>query len=960
MIPRVQSIVKNRSGEPAAIKVVDASFLSGKKSLTEVVLPPERVYTFGQITDLDSALLGQFGSVICAKVKPSLRIEEGCFSEVVFKTTKRDGKKKSDGRQATYEAYVALQAAIWRPRGVIAPVWLYLDETSVHMGTVRMNVFSSKPLPDVRRWMKTFLQDLLSGLSWLHQNGVVHWDVRLCNLLWIFLTSTQIKCQLTDLGNVRPKTSPPLRLPEGSTFPDFWDADTSSTPERACAHDVAQLGLCAIAQALESQVTILEPVKNDKLAAERLLRTFRRTAAAQRVKAKVGPVGDLLLDMICLDPAARVTIPRALEQLGEKDIETLPSMFAPLESIEPQMLDHLVRAMPAAPRPEELVDFELETRTRYMNQELEAKREAQKEVTASAVAVNDSRPLGKPRYDMAKAFLRSIITTKSRHRKDGQRFYDAKSSKTRYLHGIYVEKVSFRKVSFRPMKIVRRCWRGVRMTVATMDDVGRQWGYSSLTKISSEDEINRTRRRISWRQDREIRRKLQDASHLVIATDGSAKAGEGTRGGCGGATWWASELHCEHEINEDFADWYPVEPICTSTAVVESPIKDAQVDSFDAETFALVSQIKKTEAHLKEHKIQHLIKKVSFYLDPNSVLEGLANMHEKSNIMFFHIINALEGLRDTCMKSHCKFGHSDESLPAIAPESEIEFEFIWNAGHSGLFFNDLVDSLANEAEDRHERAIEAGIHSQVYRKEITASILRRILTNRIRYWLGITELEPTSAPQLVERAREFGAFRPKAGTFPTRYLELLYFYLFSGVVPSGILGAGEARHEDHEENPEVKNYFQVCQLCEEETEGHATHLVMECQCPAAVAARHEVYGCGELPLDIKSQKEVFNGPQKVFKFLHETNKRKKFLKNFACEQIEKNLNFIRPRMTADTKTKTKVDNTYEKLGWKYNSISREMLSSVQTSTTNPVADEIRDRYNKNLEAVAAAVAERKK
>ncbi|CAD7949080.1 unnamed protein product, partial [Amoebophrya sp. A120] len=64
-------------------------------------------------------------------------------------------------------------------------------------------------------------------------------------------------------------------------------------------------------------------------------------------------------------------------------------------------------------------------------------------------------------------------------------------------------------------------------------------------------------------------------------------------------------------------------------------------------------------------------------------------MHEKSNIMFFRIMNALESLRDTCMKPHCKFGHDDANMPAIAPESEIEFEFIWNAGHSGLFFNDM-------------------------------------------------------------------------------------------------------------------------------------------------------------------------------------------------------------------------------------------------------------------------------
>ncbi|CAD7958831.1 unnamed protein product [Amoebophrya sp. A120] len=476
-----------------------------------------------------------------------------------------------------------------------------------------------------------------------------------------------------------------------------------------------------------------------------------------------------------------------------------------------------------------------------------------------------------------------------------------------------------------PLKIIRRCWRGVRMSVHTMDDVGRQWGYDSLTAISSEDEINRTRKRISWRQDREIRRKLQDAGHLVIATDGSASAGEGHYGGCGGATWWASDLNCDHVINEDFADWYPVEPICTSTAIVETPIKDAQVDSFDAETYALVHQTKKTTEHLRINNLSHLITKVSFYLDPNSVLEGLANMHEKSNIMFFHIMHALEELRDQCMKFRCKYKHEDPMMPAIAPENEIEFVFIWNAGHSGLFFNDLVDSIAGQALDRHERALEKGVTTQVYKKEITASILRRILTRRIRYWIGVAEFKPTSAPQLVERAREFGPFRPKAGTFPTRYLEQLYFYLFSGVVPSGILGAGMATHEDDDDDPDKKKYFQKCMLCEEVTEGHASHLVMDCRCPAALTARHLILGAATIPLTMENEKEIFAQPQKVFRFLHETNKGKKFLKNFACEQIKKNLHCIRPRMKADTKTKKQEENTYEKLGWQYKSIEKELL-----------------------------------
>ncbi len=474
------------------------------------------------------------------------------------------------------------------------------------------------------------------------------------------------------------------------------------------------------------------------------------------------------------------------------------------------------------------------------------------------------------------------------------------------------------------------------------------------------DEINRTRKRISWRQDREIRRKLQNAGHLVIATDGSASPEEGSVGGCGGATWWASDLNCDHEVNEDFADWYPVEPMCTSTAIVETPLKDAIVDSFDAETFALVNQCKKTTEHLRKYKMSHLIKKVSFYLDPNSVLEGLANMHEKSNIMFFHIMNALEELRDECMKHHCKYKHADPEMPAIAPEQELEFEFIWNAGHSGLFFNDLVDSLAGQAKIRHDRAVTQGQHANVYRKEITASILRRVLTKRIRYWIGIAECsKPTSAPQLVERAREFGAFRPKAGTFPTRYLELLYFYLYSGVVPCGILGAGEATHEDDENDPEKKKYFQKCTLCDERTEGHASHLVMACNCPAALAARLQIFGAVTIPITLENEKEVFAQPQKVFRFIHETNKGKKFLKNFACEQIEKNLHCIKPRMQAETKAKTQEENTYEQLGWQYKSIQVDLLEEDINTTSTPVEDEIKNRAKANMDAILKRYKDRK-
>ncbi|CAD7949082.1 unnamed protein product [Amoebophrya sp. A120] len=104
---------------------------------------------------------------------------------------------------------------------------------------------------------------------------------------------------------------------------------------------------------------------------------------------------------------------------------------------------------------------------------------------------------------------------------------------------------------------------------------------------------------------------------------------------------------------------------------------------------------------------------------------------------------------------------------------------------------------------------------------------------------------------------------------------------------------------------------------------------------------------------MQNQKDIFNKPQKIFKFLHITKKKKRFLKSFACEQIETHLESIRPSMQGDTKTKAKVDNTYEELGWKYRSICKEMLEETNNNTDTPVEDEIDVRYRLCLEAAAA-------
>ncbi|CAD7936535.1 unnamed protein product [Amoebophrya sp. A120] len=453
-----------------------------------------------------------------------------------------------------------------------------------------------------------------------------------------------------------------------------------------------------------------------------------------------------------------------------------------------------------------------------------------------------------------------------------------------------------------PMKITKRPWNGVRLYCETMDDIGKKYGYDSLSLLKNEQEKTRARLMIAKDHEKETRETLKSQSGLIICTDGSANK-EGQLGGGGGATWWWSQ---EVQLNTPIRT---VNPMRCSTCAIKTPLRDMKVDSFDTERYALNTQLNRTAKKVVEFEVSEFIEKVEIYLDPNSVLEGLQNFNEKSNVVLFFIVQQMELLRNVLMQRKCKYGLPPER-PSINPEREVIFRAKWTPGHADMYFNDTADYLAGAALRRYQTAVEQGLDMIVYMKEITPTILRRLITNRVKYWKGPKQQKATAAPHLVERGRHVGPFRPKNSVFPSRLLEMYYFYLWSGIVPHNVMGAGVGEHGKNEQGEPT--YTQKCFFCNTKNKTHATHLLLSCQ--VFKAERKHFFECEAIEDTLENERKVLDKPRLVCKFLLEANKRKQIFKDFAKEEIEKNVEKVAELMTPPEKIKLHMPNAFEQTG----------------------------------------------
>ncbi len=463
-----------------------------------------------------------------------------------------------------------------------------------------------------------------------------------------------------------------------------------------------------------------------------------------------------------------------------------------------------------------------------------------------------------------------------------------------------------------PLNLTRKEWSGFKITVKTMDDIGRESGYAKLSSMKDSSELSRARLTIAVKQEYEIRKRLRNIDELIMCTDGSVSEAENT-GGCGGATFWYAK-ECE-EMPDDptnpVSGIAGVEPLCVSTAIVTSPLPFLKVDSFDAECFAQVRQLRKTTEVCVSTGLRWLIKKLGMYSDPNSILEAFANYDDSSNHQIYLIEQEIELLREACMNKMPYFDMHDISTRTIAPEREFEVDMRWCPGHSQLYFNDAVDAIASAAILRYKKACQLGLEAHAFKKIITPTILRRLLESSTSDWWGPDDYS-TCAPVLLKRAKKLGPFRPKSGALPSRLLEVVYYYFWCGAFPEGMAAAGLYEYEEG-------IYYQKCTLCNTKSACHATHLL--CKCEKLEDCRKETFGLPRIPEE--EELVMLKNPKKVFSYLLRVHTKMPIFKQHIIDDITRRLPYIGESVEKSTKAKVQLPNFFRMLKTRYEAIDEE-------------------------------------
>ncbi len=404
-------------------------------------------------------------------------------------------------------------------------------------------------------------------------------------------------------------------------------------------------------------------------------------------------------------------------------------------------------------------------------------------------------------------------------------------------------------------------WRGVNLDARSMDRVGKDYGLGKLSGLKG-GALNIARHVIAADHNIMARSILrQSPTNLVSATDGLVDKERNLGVGAGASWWWEPVglgrgaphstysagagwpvMRCEEEITTEAGDDTTPEPLLVSGCYITASLEDVAVDSFDAECFGLIEQLKEIHEHLEKRPLlRKTLRSFWFFLDSNSIVQALECYDDSSNPMIHQVMKILEMIKVLCV--------------GISPngEEEVWFHFRWTPGHAKMALNDCADFLTNAFHrawaDGHPPSA-----AQVQRKWMTAPILRRLLVRRV---LEDKFKKCCTLPEYMKkRAIDMGRFRPPVGTFPNKEAEMLYFWIWLGYAPSPHLGCGDVVYENG-------TCLQKCKFCNRQCPCAVDHALFECEKLEVPRLKHLGFACRPPSLGLN----VLKSPQKILRFV---------------------------------------------------------------------------------------------
>ena len=243
-------------------------------------------------------------------------------TEVALKESVFASEYLADAVMEVLQEEITLHASLRHPN-VLPFFGLARDDTSVYMITEKMDmsldtiIFTKRRYSELKRKQKLFIaQEMIKGLIYLHDNSIVHADVKPANVL---LSKDMTSVKLCDMGLSRVKrtmvesaTQSPVKGTYLFMAPELLSSgirSTFATDVWAAGGTICELFTGTSLWEVPKRISELRPAMEKNLSSGNLPTAMKTLQASDR------KMGKALVGVFAHDPSCRLTASELLEKL---------------------------------------------------------------------------------------------------------------------------------------------------------------------------------------------------------------------------------------------------------------------------------------------------------------------------------------------------------------------------------------------------------------------------------------------------------------------------------------------------------------------------------------------------------------------------------------------------------------------------------------------------------------------